>query len=100
MKTLVSNVSFRRCHDLLLMLHTSTVLDGANPSAEGEDEEEGGSGGGEQVEKVPELVLAFGLTKMLAFSKDEYKSHIKSTQCRIPQKINGSADARVTSQLT
>ncbi len=57
---------------------TAAVLAGANPSAEEGDDEDGGSGGGETVEKVPELVTAFGLEKTVSMDKDYYKKHLKS----------------------
>ena len=55
------------------------VLEGANPSAEGEDADEGGEGGGG--EQVLDLADSFRWQKMEGVSKKAYQGELKSRPC-------------------
>ena len=52
------------------------VLEGANPSAEGEDADEGGEGGESQ--RVLDIVDQFRLNSVPPPSKKGYQTHLKS----------------------
>lgn len=59
------------------------VIDGANPSAEGEDADDAGGDG--QVESGLDLVLNQRLSK-IEFSKDDYKNYLKTYSKALQEK--------------
>jgi hypothetical protein len=56
------------------------VLEGANPSAEGEDADEGGDDGGAS-EPILDLADQFRYQKMEGVSKKAYQADLKSIFC-------------------
>lgn len=56
--------------------NVSVVLEGANPSAEGEDADDGGAEGGS--ERVLDIVDQFRLQSVPAPTKKMYQAHLKS----------------------
>jgi len=66
------------------------VLDGANPSAEGEDADEGGEGG--DVQRVLDIEDQFRLNKIEGVSKKAFQSEIKKYCKKVMDKL--SADGQ------